>query len=104
MSDIDETNATQCLLSGKRTESVWHRTARTALGDVFASNRISSLPSSADVVVIGAGIAGTAMAYWLTRAGVTDVAVIDAAEPGRGATGRNGGMHACLQHCIIAHL
>lgn len=44
----------------------------------------------ADVIVIGAGFTGLSTALHLRRAGV-DVAVIEAAEPGWGASGRNNG-------------
>jgi glycine/D-amino acid oxidase-like deaminating enzyme len=43
-----------------------------------------------DAVVIGAGIAGTASAYFLRRAGLT-VALVDMHRPGWGASGRNPG-------------
>lgn len=45
---------------------------------------------TADVVVIGAGFTGLATALNLRRQGV-DVAVVEAAEPGWGASGRNNG-------------
>ncbi|MFJ3905048.1 NAD(P)/FAD-dependent oxidoreductase [Streptomyces sp. NPDC090025] len=46
----------------------------------------------ADVVVVGAGITGAAVAHHLARAGAS-VVVLDRAErPGAGATGRSGGM------------
>lgn len=45
---------------------------------------------TADVVVIGAGFTGLSTALSLRQAGV-DVAVIEAAEPGWGASGRNNG-------------
>lgn len=44
----------------------------------------------ADVVVIGAGFTGLSTALHLARQGV-DVAVVEAAEPGWGASGRNNG-------------
>lgn len=44
----------------------------------------------ADVIVVGAGFTGLSTALHLRRAGV-DVAVIEAAEPGWGASGRNNG-------------
>jgi sarcosine oxidase, subunit beta len=47
------------------------------------------LPRSADVVIVGAGVAGLALAYELGRRGVHDVLVIERAYPGAGATGRN---------------
>src|SRR5205814_6274574 len=43
-----------------------------------------------DVVVIGAGFTGLSTALHLREAGV-DVAVVEAAEPGWGASGRNNG-------------
>jgi glycine/D-amino acid oxidase-like deaminating enzyme len=45
---------------------------------------------TADVVVIGAGFTGLSTALHLREAGV-DVAVVEAAEPGWGASGRNNG-------------
>src|SRR5216110_3187817 len=44
----------------------------------------------ADVVIIGAGFTGLSAALHLREAGV-DVAVVEAAEPGWGASGRNNG-------------
>src|SRR4051812_38789002 len=46
--------------------------------------------ASADVVVIGAGFTGLSAALHLREAGV-DVAIIEAMEPGWGASGRNNG-------------
>ena len=46
--------------------------------------------AEADVVVIGAGFTGLSTALHLREAGI-DVAVIEAAEPGWGASGRNNG-------------
>lgn len=47
------------------------------------------LPASADVVIVGAGIAGLALARELATRGVTDVVIVDRGYPGGGATGRN---------------
>lgn len=44
----------------------------------------------ADVVIVGAGYTGLVTALYLAEAGV-DVCVLDAGEPGWGASGRNGG-------------
>ncbi|MBM3571590.1 MAG: FAD-binding oxidoreductase, partial [Alphaproteobacteria bacterium] len=49
------------------------------------------LPARADVVVIGGGLTGTAAACELARGG-RDTVVLDAAEPGEGASSRNAGM------------
>ncbi len=46
-------------------------------------------PASAEVVIVGAGIAGLAFARELAARGVTDVVVLDRGYPGGGATGRN---------------
>jgi glycine/D-amino acid oxidase-like deaminating enzyme len=45
---------------------------------------------TADVAVVGAGFTGLSTALHLARAGI-DVAVVEAAEPGWGASGRNNG-------------
>jgi sarcosine oxidase subunit beta len=47
---------------------------------------------SYDVVIVGAGVQGLALAYELCRRGVARVAVLDRAWPGSGASGRNGEM------------
>ena len=44
----------------------------------------------ADVIVIGGGFTGLSTALHLREAGV-DVAIVEAAEPGWGASGRNNG-------------
>lgn len=51
----------------------------------------TSLPRSADVVVIGAGLTGLSAAMELARKG-RSVLVLDAMRPGEGASSRNGGM------------
>src|SRR5258708_38134387 len=45
---------------------------------------------SADVIVVGAGFTGLSTALHLREAGV-DVAIVEAMEPGWGASGRNNG-------------
>src|SRR5262245_34429766 len=47
------------------------------------------LKSSYDVVIIGAGVHGLAIAYYLAKRGVTDVAVLDKGYLRGGASGRN---------------
>jgi heterotetrameric sarcosine oxidase beta subunit len=44
-----------------------------------------------DVLIIGGGIMGLAIAYHLARRGVTDVVVVDRSYLAAGASGRNGG-------------
>jgi len=43
-----------------------------------------------DVVIVGAGVQGLALAHDLGRRGIGRIAVLDAAYPGAGASGRNG--------------
>ncbi|HIE47879.1 TPA: FAD-binding oxidoreductase [Candidatus Bipolaricaulota bacterium] len=49
------------------------------------------MKASADVVIIGAGVTGAALAYELARRGIRDVLVLERAFPCSGATGRCGG-------------
>src|SRR5258708_15190757 len=51
--------------------------------------RTHDLRSSYDVVIIGAGVHGLAIAYYLGKRGVTNVAVLDKGYLGGGAAGRN---------------
>ncbi|WP_282692521.1 FAD-dependent oxidoreductase [Streptomyces sp. CC208A] len=50
------------------------------------------LPAGADVVVVGAGITGAAVAHHLARRGASVVVLEQAPGPSAGATGRSGGM------------
>src|SRR5438034_7142924 len=47
------------------------------------------LKSAYDIVIIGAGVHGLAIAYYLGKRGVTNVAVLDKGYLGGGASGRN---------------
>lgn len=49
------------------------------------------LPNRADVVIVGAGVNGTGIAYHLAKRGFTDVVVLEKSYLGYGASGRNGG-------------
>ena len=57
----------------------------------FVPDPRAELPGSAEVAVIGAGMAGASAAYHLARLGMRPL-VIDANAPAWGATGRNAGM------------
>jgi sarcosine oxidase subunit beta len=46
-------------------------------------------PAGAEVVIVGAGIAGLSFALALSRLGVRDVVLVERGYPGGGATGRN---------------
>jgi glycine/D-amino acid oxidase-like deaminating enzyme len=50
----------------------------------------TDLPSKTDVAVIGGGIFGTAICYWLARSGVSTI-LLEQTMLAHGATGRNGG-------------
>ena len=50
-----------------------------------------SLPHRAEVVIVGAGIMGLALAYELARRGLSDVVVLERSYLNAGASGRNGG-------------
>lgn len=50
----------------------------------------SSLPVKAEVVIIGSGITGAAMAFNLLEKGTRDVIMLEARQTCSGATGRNG--------------
>ena len=52
---------------------------------------VDPLPARADVVIVGGGIFGLALAYELGRRGVSDVLVLERGYLNAGASGRNGG-------------
>ncbi len=56
-----------------------------------APETLPSLPARAEVVIVGAGIFGLALAWELARRGTTDVLVLDQGYLAYGASGRNGG-------------
>jgi glycine/D-amino acid oxidase-like deaminating enzyme len=64
----------------------WHRTDNPYAN--YQSDR--TLPGEVDVVVIGAGLTGTAAAYHLRNSGKS-VVVLDQGDPAGEASGRNGG-------------
>jgi glycine/D-amino acid oxidase-like deaminating enzyme len=55
-----------------------------------AGSATAQLPPSTDVLIVGGGIAGTAMAYYLATSGV-DVVVVERGELNREASGTNAG-------------
>jgi sarcosine oxidase subunit beta len=52
---------------------------------------VDPLPARADVVIVGGGIFGLALAFELGRRGVSDVLVLERGYLNAGASGRNGG-------------
>jgi sarcosine oxidase subunit beta len=71
-------------------ETVIRPEAPAPRGRVVPGACTGELRRSYDVVVVGAGVQGLAVAYELARRGAGRVAVLDAAYPGAGASGRNG--------------
>ncbi len=63
----------------------WHQAAP------LEQDNEGALPEKTDVLIVGAGFTGLSCALELARLG-RDVLVVDAKEPGHGASTRNGGM------------
>jgi len=60
--------------------------------DSHPSIPVVDLPELTDVVVIGGGITGVSVCYWLMKYGITNVALLEQRHAlCQGATGRNGG-------------
>ena len=56
------------------------------------------MQSTADVVIIGAGVIGCSTAYHLAQLGITDVAVVEMDQVGSGSSGKSASMLS-LQYC-----
>lgn len=69
-----------------RNVSHWLETA-----PAFASDRIE-WPERVEIAILGAGIMGSSLAYWLTRHGQRPLVIERNGHPAGGATGRNGGL------------
>ncbi|KAI1173996.1 FAD dependent oxidoreductase [Nemania sp. FL0916] len=67
---------------------------RTELHKLDSHRSTPTLPEKQDIVIIGAGFAGAALAYYLSRdasASELSITILEAREACSGATGRNGG-------------
>jgi glycine/D-amino acid oxidase-like deaminating enzyme len=66
----------------------------------------ASLPASADVVVVGAGVIGTSIAFQLARLGAGKVVALDKGAVGGRASGRSGALvrthYTCVDEARIA--
>jgi heterotetrameric sarcosine oxidase beta subunit len=49
------------------------------------------LPASAEIVIVGGGVVGLSIAYYLAKRGLEDVVVVERGYLAEGASGRNGG-------------
>jgi myosin-crossreactive antigen len=66
---------------------------RTELHDLDSHRSTSDLPEKQEIVIIGAGFAGAALAYYLLQdssASKRTITILEAREACSGATGRNG--------------
>lgn len=75
--------------------SHWQATNRGP-GSLYShTNPSTGLPDSADIVIVGGGLQGAALAYFLSREGAAGhgkaIVVLEAKDVASGATGRNGG-------------
>jgi sarcosine oxidase subunit beta len=57
------------------------------------------IQTTADVVIIGAGVIGCSTAYHLARMGITDVVVVEMDQVGAGSSGKSASMLS-LQFCV----
>ncbi|THV49874.1 hypothetical protein BGAL_0175g00110 [Botrytis galanthina] len=91
MTATDEIPGQAGLPSPNPTKSFWHsEPSKILLGHRTTEN----LPTKADVVIVGSGIAGTSAAHWLREhdnGKDLNVVMLEAREACWGATGRNGG-------------
>ncbi|KAG0646717.1 hypothetical protein D0Z07_6189 [Hyphodiscus hymeniophilus] len=91
---IGELSGKATLPTPNSTKSFWHsEPSKTLLGH----RTTSSLPTTADVVIIGSGISGASAAHHFSQdqhGKDLDIVMIEAREACWGATGRNGG------HCF----
>ncbi len=55
------------------------------------ADRDAPLPDRVELVIVGAGVMGLAIAYNLCKRGLTDIAILDKGYLAAGASGRNGG-------------
>jgi len=79
-------------VSGEDGDAARGTTHRGNVGRVIPGATTAALASAYDAVIVGGGLQGIALAYELAKRELGRVAVIEAAYPGAGASGRNGEM------------
>lgn len=84
-SDVSYTNE-QCIPVPNATTPYW----RTELHSIDEYRSTDDLPSNCDIAIIGAGLAGVATAYHLSKSGSHSIVLLEARQVCSGATGRNG--------------
>src|SRR6476619_2273130 len=52
---------------------------------------VGPVPGRAEIAIVGGGVVGLAIAYYLARRGLTNVVVLERGYLAEGASGRNGG-------------
>ncbi|RAB63565.1 NAD(P)/FAD-dependent oxidoreductase, partial [Burkholderia multivorans] len=82
---MTETNAGSARPDAQWPDSLWAATATPA-----SATPALDASASCDVAIVGSGFTGLSTALHLAERGV-NVRVIDGAQPGWGASGRNGG-------------
>jgi sarcosine oxidase subunit beta len=58
------------------------------------------MPQNQEIIIIGAGISGASMAYFLAAKGVTDILVIEKGNIASGATGRSSAMISPIRETV----
>lgn len=71
------------------TTSVWQQSV--ALDPLILTNSTTSLPESADIVIVGGGLCGALLAWELLQQTSGNVVLLEARELASGASGRNAG-------------
>jgi hypothetical protein len=78
----------------RSTVSHWQATNRGP-SSLYGHGADDALPAEADIVLVGGGMMGAALAYFLTRDGAAGagkrVVCVEAKDVASGASGRNGG-------------
>ncbi len=71
----------------------------------WLSSPQNSQTQRSDVLIVGAGITGLSLAYWLKKISPSlKVTIVDEGDFGRGATGRNAGFNTAGSTHYLAHL